>query len=45
MIKLLVENGADTKIKDKNMSLSEYAKSENAPNMIVEYLEKIINNE
>ncbi len=38
MIKLLVENGADTKIKYKKMSLSEYAESENAQNMILEYL-------
>ncbi len=38
MIKLLTENGADTKIKYKNLSLPEYAKSENAPNMIIEYL-------
>ncbi len=38
MIKLLSENGADTHIKFNNMSLSEYAKSEGAPNMIIEYL-------
>ncbi len=41
MIKLLVENGADTKKLYKGLMLSQYAKSVEAPAMIIQYLEEI----
>lgn len=41
MMKLLVDNGADTKKLHKGLSLSEYAKSVEAPLMIIQYLEEI----
>ena len=41
MIKLLVENGADTKKLYKGLTLSQYAKSVEAPAMIIQYLEEI----
>jgi ankyrin repeat protein len=40
MIKLLVENGANVKKKYKSLSLSQYAGSINASNMIIKYLEE-----
>lgn len=41
MIKLLAENGAKTKKLYKGLTLSQYAKSVEAPLMIIQYLEKI----
>ncbi len=38
MIKLLKENGANFKIKYKNLSIQQYAESINSPNIIVQYL-------
>jgi len=39
MTKLMVENGADLKKKYKGLTLSQYAKSIDAPSMIVDYLQ------
>ena len=39
MIKLLVENGANPKMMYKKMNMTEYAKSVDAPNMIIDYLD------
>ncbi len=38
MIKLLKENGANFKIKYKNLPIQQYAESVNSPNIIVQYL-------
>ncbi len=40
MIKLLTENGVDSKMKINKMTYVEYAKSIEAPGMIIEYLSK-----
>ena len=39
MIKLLVENGADPKMMYKKMNMTEYAKSVDASDMIIDYLD------
>ncbi|MCF6365667.1 MAG: ankyrin repeat domain-containing protein [Bacteroidales bacterium] len=41
MIKLLIDNGANPKIMFKKMNMAEYAKSVDAANMIIDYLEKL----
>jgi len=41
MIKLLIENGADVNTMYKKMNMVEYAKSVDAPNMIINYLENL----
>ncbi len=40
MVKLLIESGADRTIKIEGKNYIDYAKSVNAPNMIIEYLSK-----